>query len=281
MNLTIEDYPLPTEVVAKIIELAVNAGALFIGEVHGTQEIPSVVASLLAMLYERGYRGLGVEVPRFEQENLRAWLADTIDPIPEFYANPWPDGRGNREMLALIRRAYQMGFQVFCFDPGPVRKNAVWSERDAEMVENTHDTWRKEFAKDKIVLICGNNHAFLKPPPQVSNDFWPSFAEQLRQRMPEKQYRAINLMPVSGEFYNMGIRQVQSFQFLTAFVKTLEVPRTVPSEFVSMQLDIPECNPATFLFPPKTPGSFQLLRVFLAHLGQKITSRWKRKAQNV
>ena len=70
------------------------------------------------MLYEHGYRGFGVEAPRFEQENLHGWLADPTAPIPDFYAKPWPDGRGSREMLALIQQAHQTGFQVFCFDPG-------------------------------------------------------------------------------------------------------------------------------------------------------------------
>jgi len=232
------------------------------------------------MLYARGYRGLGVEVPRFEQEHLHQWLSDPTTPIPEFYAKPWPDGRGSREMLAMIQHAYQIGFQVFCFAPGFVRKNAAWTERDAGMAQNTHETRQKEFPKDKIILMCGNNHAFLKPHPQPGHDFWPSFAEQLRQHIPEKQYRAINLMPMSGEFYNMGIRPVQTFQFLTAGVKPLEAPRIAPSDFVSMQVDFPECHAVTFLSPPKSPGSFQLVQLLLVQLGLKIKSLWKPKPKS-
>jgi len=94
MRSNIESYSLPSEIFAKLVELAESADALLIGEIHGTQEIPCTVAGFLPMLYERGYRGLGVEVPHFEQENLRAWLTDATNPIPDFYARPWRDGRG-------------------------------------------------------------------------------------------------------------------------------------------------------------------------------------------
>ena len=76
MNLTIEEYPLPSDIADQIASLAEQAAALFIGEIHGTQEIPQIVAGLLPMLHKRGYRGLGVEVPGFEQAPLRTWLAD-------------------------------------------------------------------------------------------------------------------------------------------------------------------------------------------------------------
>jgi hypothetical protein len=230
------------------------------------------------MLYERDYRGFGVEVPRLEQENLRRWLADSTAPVPDFYAKPWPDGRGSREMLALIQRASQLGFQVFCFDPGLIRKNAAWTERDAGMAQNTRETWQKEFPNDKIVLLCGSNHALLQPHPQAGEDLWPSFAEQLRQRMPDKQVRSINLMPANGKFYNMGIRDLQPFQFLGAPAEPLETPRAVHSEFVSLQVDFPECHPATFLSPPCFPGQLQLLQLLLRQLSVRIRSWSKSRA---
>jgi hypothetical protein len=279
MNLTIDDYLLPREILEPIAELADRADALFFGEIHGTEEIPRIVAGLLPMLYERGYRGLGLEAPRFEQENLRKWLSDPAVPIPDFYAKPWPDGRGSSEMLALTQRASQTGFQVFCFDPGLINVKAAWAERDAGMAQNTQETWQTEFPNDKIILICGNNHAFLKPPPGAGNNIWPSFAEQLRRHMPDKQIRSIDLRPVSGRFYNMGIRDVQAFQFLGASVEPLETPRTGASEHVSLQMDFPECHPATFLSPPRVPGQFQLLRLVWGGLRLRIGSLWRPKSR--
>ena len=183
-------------------------------------------------------------------------------------------------MLALVQRANQAGFQVFCFDPALIRRKAAWTERDAGIAQITQETWQKDFPDAKILLMCGNNHAFLKPPPRAGDDFWPSFAEQLRQRMPDKGYRSINLMPVGGEFYNIGIKNVQAVQFLTTHVKPLASPRSVPSEFVSMQVDFPECHGATFLSPPKVPSQFQLLRSLLGQLGPKIRSLWKLNPRN-
>jgi hypothetical protein len=280
MQFVSDSHPLPSEIFSQITELAEQADALFIGEIHGTQEIPRIVASLMPALYERGYRGFGVEAPRFEQEHLRRWLADPTAPVPDFYARPWPDGRGSREMLALVQRASQIGFQVFCFDPGLMKKNAAWTERDAGMAQNTQETWQGEFPNARILLMCGSNHAFLKPPPEAGKDFWPSFAEQLRQRRADKQYRSINLMPISGKFYNMGIRDVQAFKFLTAHVEPLETPRVVASEFVSMQVDFPQCHPATYLSPPKVPGQLQLLRLLLEQVRLSIKSMWRSKSRD-
>jgi hypothetical protein len=279
MHSIIEDYVLPAQIFDKIAELAGRADALFIGEIHGTQEIPRIVAGLLPMLYERGYRGFGVEVPQFEQENLHRWLSDPKAPVPDFYARPWPDWRGSREMLALVQRASQIGFQVFCFDPGLIKRKAAWTERDAGMALHTQEIWQKEFSNAKILLMCGHNHAFLKPP-HSGKDLWPSFAEQLRQRLPDKQYRSINLMPVGGKFYNMGIKDVQAFQFLGTHLEPLEIPRLVPSEFVSMQVDFPECHAATFLSPPKVPGQFQLLRLLLEQVRLTVKSLWGAKSRN-
>lgn len=215
MDLTLHDYPPPPEVSARIVELAEQADALFMGEIHGTQEVPRIVAGLLSMLYERGYRGLGVEVPHREQESLRAWISEPKNALPDFYARPWLDGRGSREMRALIRRDGQIGFHVFCFN-SLMRKNALWNERDAGMAQVTYEIWQEEFPNDKVILICGNNHAFLKPPAKAGHEYWPSFAEALRQEMPEKQFQAINLMPASGEIFNMGVQRAHAFQFLTA-----------------------------------------------------------------
>ena len=72
-----------------------------------------------------------------------------------------------------------------------------------------------------------------------------------------------------------------AFQFPTNPVTALAVARISPSEYVTMQLDFPECHAATFVSPPRAPGSLQLLQVFLAHVGQKIKSRWKRKFWNL
>jgi hypothetical protein len=278
MNLPIDEYVLPGEVLGQIAELADDADALFFGEIHGTQEIPRIIAGLLPMLCEHGYRGFGVEAPRFEQENLRRWLSDPTTPVPDFYAKPWPDGRGSREMLALVQLAHRIGFQVFCFDPGLINVKAAWTERDAGMAQNSQEIWQKEFLNDKIVLLCGSNHAFLQPHPQVGVDLWPSFAEQLRQRMPDKQVRSINLMPANGKFYNMGIRDLQPFQFLGTPAEPLETPRTGASEYVSLQVNFPECHPATFLSPPRFPGQWQLLHLLLGQLRFRIKSWWKSRA---
>ena len=161
-----------------------------------------------------------------------------------------------------------------------MKRYAAWSERDAGMVQNTQETWQKEFPNDKILLLCGSNHVFLQPPPGAGDDLWPSFAEQLRQRMPDKQIRSINLMPIIGKFYNMGIKDTQAFKFLGTHAEPLEMPWIVPSELVSRQVDFPECHPATFLSPPRVPSQFQLLRSLLGQIRLSIKSWWESRSRS-
>ena len=269
MHFVIDDYPLPPDVLANITDLAKTADCLLIGEIHGTQEIPRIVASLLPMLKVHGYRGIGVEIPHIEQDPLRLWLSDPSAPLPAFFAQPWPDGRGSSEMLALLRRASGRGFGVFCFDADLMRSNLPWSARDAEMARHTGETWLNEFPKDKVAVLCGNNHAFLERPPQLPTEYWPTFAAHLQQMLPEKNLRSLELRPLHGEFYNMSLRRIDHWWPVKDKQPPGEV-RTGTSEFVSLTVEFPRSSAATFVAPPKAPGQTALLRYLLKQVTLNI-----------
>jgi len=258
MQFTVDDYLLPENVLLSITDLADPADCLMVGEIHGTQEIPRIVVSLLPMLWEKGYRGLGVEVPHAEQDSLRRWLSDPSTPLPMFFARPWQDGRGSREMLAMLRRAFGIGFKVFCFDAVLMRSNRPWSARDARMAHHTHQTWLNEFPNNKVVVLCGNNHAFLSQPPHLPADYWPTFAVQLQRSMPGKVIRSLDLHPAGGEFYNMGLRRIDRW-----FGKRekLQEAHIVDSEFVSLAVEFPLSSAATFVTSPKAPGQLDMMRL--------------------
>jgi len=50
----LKPYPLPTAARARMEELAASSDILILGEMHGTQEVPELVASLLPRLTELG-----------------------------------------------------------------------------------------------------------------------------------------------------------------------------------------------------------------------------------
>ncbi len=69
----LKPYPLPPETSAEIEKLAARSDILILGEMHGTQDVPELVATLLAPLTKLGYGTLALEVPNNFQATLRAW----------------------------------------------------------------------------------------------------------------------------------------------------------------------------------------------------------------
>jgi hypothetical protein len=57
---------LPENVRAAFLGLAERSDLLILGKLHGTQEVPQLVAALLDDLTARGYGGLGMELPAGE-----------------------------------------------------------------------------------------------------------------------------------------------------------------------------------------------------------------------
>src|SRR6478672_2822983 len=110
---------LPAGVEDLVLQIAANNHLLLFGELHGTREVPALVAGLLPKLVERGYRGLALEVPRDQQALLTAWADGQLDQPPPFFTRPSRDGRGNVQALELARTARALGLPLACFDRAP------------------------------------------------------------------------------------------------------------------------------------------------------------------
>src|SRR5438552_2294588 len=103
---------LPAAVEQAVLDLAGRCDLLLFGELHGTREVPALVAGLLGKLAPLGYGGLGLEVPSDQRQPLADWAnAKTAEP-PPFYAQPSKDGRGSTESLALVQQAVVAGWPV-------------------------------------------------------------------------------------------------------------------------------------------------------------------------
>src|SRR5262245_328409 len=104
-------YLLPTAVQVSVAALANECDIMILGETHGTKEVPAIAEALLDPLTKFGYRIIALEVPRDEQLAIEAWARGKTHVVPEFFAKPSADGRGNREVLALVRRALQPPYE--------------------------------------------------------------------------------------------------------------------------------------------------------------------------
>ena len=217
--------PLALESRARIGELAASSDVLILGEIHGTQEVPELVASLLKPLDEAGYHVLALEVPNNEQAALLAWARGETEEVPKFFANPNGDGIGNAQLLAPTRMASSPPFRwrIVCFDepestledqmerPGARQStddeiDADWRKRDATMATNLLREAKSPRTTGKILAVCGNLHARTKnlgQEPKLGK-LWPSFAAVLKQKQPAWRVSSRNIDFYSGAYFNEG-----------------------------------------------------------------------------
>lgn len=246
-------YPLPDPARLALQELAARTDVLLVGEVHGTQEVPRVVAGLLSDLAALGYRGLGLEIPRPQRDGLEAWGRGLTPDPPAFFAQPAADGRGNCQVLSLVRQALGTGdtWQVLCFDQGPDQLFTRWEERDEWMARNLLAQRDRHCPGGKVVAICGNLHARVAPG-RFGRRYWPSLAGWLRQFQPQLAVHSVKVIFHTGAFFNMGVRRI-----LPRFL-----PWNAPARIrapkrrgYTLELQLPRATPATFLSPPTSSAS--------------------------
>ena len=248
-------YALPSGVADQVLEVAANNHLLLFGELHGIREVPALVAGLLPKLVERGYRGLGLELPRDQQAPLTAWADGLIDQPPPFFTRPSRDGRGNTQVLELIKTARALGLELVCFDQAPDQLAQHWADRDGWMARNLLEAWSHLPVGAKVVGICGSLHARLVPAQGLGRmlrkavsggqQLWPSLAGWVRQHQPTLLVGAVEVHFAAGEYFNMGEKTIYARPGNRA------EPWAQPGgPAYTLALWLPRATPATFLSPP-------------------------------
>ena len=246
---------LPPGVEERVLQVATSNHLLLFGELHGTREVPAVVAALLPKLVERGYLGLGLEVPRDQQAPLTAWADGLVDQPPPFFARPSRDGRGNTQVLDMVKAARALDLQLVCFDQASDQGAQRWADRDDYMARNLLEGWSRLPAGAKVVGICGSLHARLAPEQGVGRllrkavsggqQLWPSLAGWVRQHQPALRAGAVEVRFASGGYFNMGEKTIY------ARPGSRTGAWTAPAgPAYTLALWLPRATPATFLSPP-------------------------------
>jgi hypothetical protein len=248
-------YALPPGVEAEVLQVAAHSHLLLFGELHGTREVPALVAGLLPKLVERGYRGLGLELPRDQYAPLTAWADGLSDQPPSFFARPSRDGRGNIQVLEMVMTARALGLELVCFDQAPEQVAQQWADRDRWMARNLLEDWSRLPAGAKVVGICGSLHARLAPEQGLGRllrkavsggqQLWPSLAGWVRQQQPALLAGAVEVRFAAGGYFNMGEKAI----FTRPSARS--EPWTQPAgPTYTLALWLPRATPATFLAPP-------------------------------
>lgn len=247
MSDTIAPYELPPPVKGELLALAAQSDLLLLGETHGTQEVPRLVLGLLDDLATLGYGGLGLELPRGEQDALKSWIAGESEPPPFFGAKEFQDGRGNQQALSLIRQVAgrSPGWKLLCFDTDFMREGETGADRDRHMAENLLLLWEGRCAGQKVVAICGNYHSRLIAPEQPDFGPWPSFGANVRLLRPDSVVSSVNIVFHGGGFYNGEAREFRPGS--TPLIGDAELR---PGGWLghTAALHLPHATPATFLF---------------------------------
>jgi hypothetical protein len=275
-------YPLPAEASRALDELAARSDVLVVGEMHGTREVPALVAGMLPSLAKQGYGVLAVEVPSDQQAGLIAWAEGKTAAIPPFFSKPGTDGRGNRQMLTLIRTALSDPFRwkLICFDqpeadarrdyealmkemgqPGVLgsanpsaesklsaAELAFTRKGEEQMAADLAAPARPLEPRSRVVAICGNIHARTANHAQLGDllsSLWPSFAAALQRAHPDWRVRSIDVRPHAGACFTDG--NVQPFGGPP--LDRAEA-RPTPDGDWDLELHIPRSTPATFLATP-------------------------------
>ncbi len=257
-------YSLSQEVQGALRDVAADSDILMLGEIHGTQEVPAVAAALLAPLSQLGYQTLALEIPADQRKAILGWANGTTTVVPRFFAAPVEDGRGNIELLTLIRTAVSPPFQwqLICFDeswegietvvPPPQTTTeaemvALSVKRDKTMASNLCDQYQQQKTKAKVLAICGNFHARTAnhESDALIKRLWPSFAAALKSQKPNWQLGSVNIVPHRGGYFNGG----QVHPINGHAIEQVEFKRLEEGAW-NFQLELPVATPATFLKPP-------------------------------
>ncbi len=234
---------LPDEVHQALLESAQRSDCLLFGEVRGAKELPLLLADLLDDLTALGYGALAMEIPRSQGEPITRWASGADDTIPPFFAQPGLDGRGSEQILTLLQRAAQKGWQILCFDI--VADEWDWRERDSDMADTLAGQWRQSSPGRKVVGVCGNLHSRLTPTSESYADLWPSFAACLQERNPQIVVHTVRVECHSGFAFNNTVQEL--------FYNP--IPQTEWREDAelghSYALHLPQATAATYLAPPK------------------------------
>ena len=141
---------------------------LLIGEIHGTAQVPAIIASLATrMAVEERPLIVGLELPNTLQPELKKFLASAgadadrkllmADP---FWQRDYQDGRSSVAMFELIESlralAIKRDVRVLAFDV-PEAAKLSGAERDQRMA-GTIIAALKESAEARALILAGNFH---------------------------------------------------------------------------------------------------------------------------
>lgn len=180
---------------------------ILLGEKHGTQQIPRLVAKLVSAYAEQGPVLLGLEVHHSEQAALRRYLASDGGPSARSALQAGPfwnvkgvqhDGRRNYATLDLIEQLRQLRVQGQAIDilpyDNPPNQIADSQKRDKAMAVRLRNAFAA-LPRGRLLVVSGNVHAMLVRPSYAPAEMQTPMGSYLRDLDPY----SVNISANGGE----------------------------------------------------------------------------------
>jgi len=159
----------------EILDASGESRLIVIGEMHGTREVPDLVAALVEKYSAQGPLVLALEMARTEHDALARYLAsdgaaaerDGLQRRPYWsIADGSNDGRRSIDMLDLIEsmRALKAAGRDVAIAPYDIPPGTYRSTEDREhsMASYLHSIHRA-LPRGRMLVLTGNVHAMLQP----------------------------------------------------------------------------------------------------------------------
>lgn len=192
----------PVAPLNQLLEAATAHRILLVGEIHGTVEVPGLVADLAHAMATQAHLLVGLEIPRDEQKRIDAFIdsAGTREDraallAGKFWTRDYQDGRSSVAMVDLLERLRQLRLrskvEVLALDQ-EVGGLTDGDARDRVMAERLLDALQAD-PHARALVLAGNFHTRLhKGAP------WDESHRFLGYRLLGAQPYAIEIMAVAG-----------------------------------------------------------------------------------
>lgn len=213
---TLSGHSEPPEAAARtLVAAAGESRLLLLGEMHGTREIPRLVAHVVTHYAADGPVLLGLEIPGSGQADLRRYLDSAGTPADRaaLLATPfWQvsgdqhDGRRSHDMVDLIdhvRRLRAAGRDVslLAFDAEP-RPSLDSDTRDRIMAARVRAAFNA-LPRGRLLVLTGNVHAKLFRPDYAPPEMQTPMGHWLADLAPW----SVDIQGMRGAFWACMYRQ--------------------------------------------------------------------------
>ena len=254
-----QQAPAIVEAAAQIAEHAAGHRLLVLGELHGTAQIPALVARLATAYARQGPLTLALEVPHSEQPAIDryldsdgadgAWQALAATPFWQVHDDQH-DGRRSVQMRQLIEvvralRAQGAVVGVLAYDVGKDEADAYdhhW--RDARMAANLRAAAAQQ--PGMLLVLTGNVHAMRARPSWAPPELQLAPMTSL---LLDLEPFAVNITAASGQFWGCMEGRCQALPARTQMQQPL-LRATEPQRVYDLILQLPQLSIATLYETP-------------------------------